>query len=543
MTGSSRKSSDALSTLKHCCKMNMYSLRINGQSTPIEGYENTYVRVQAEEMKPGEREFVHRIVLMGENQTYSGVGWVVDADCDACMSCHGKFGMTKWRHHCRMCGNNICNSCSPHRVDLNEECDLQESGLSRVCNQCYVDLHFRMARLHDGESEKVEAVNPAMQEAPTPTIKSRKQPVKGTVPINSSGLMNPKSILKHPSIVADNKKDLGVSPVTAMLNNLDGRWDRSDDGVSTPGSLPASSSDSVLDTPNSSTASDDSEAKTAPNSAKSTATDKYFFTPNSVFGGSSSTGDRDTAAGKHKSGTKSRAKGSTASRKVLGDVTQERMTPKGGKEKQKDGLSASSRRSGSGAPSRRGGAKDKKGPYPATREDDENENDGNYSPLPDTPTTVASSPDKPASTHRFVPVPSFVIKGSVDNYQGVLGCSKTVYVNVCKHGSVPVPSSRQLRSSEISVSCVVGEVSELSREGETILCVDVCYHNQVHVWAYADENGMNLSALAEHAVVCVNTQHGLNMWISSLPQYTTYQGNVKPLDMRITHTQPSAAAA
>lgn len=532
MTGNGRKSTDALSTLKHCCKMSMYSLRINGQSTPIDGYENTFVRVQAEEMKPGEREFVHRIVLLGENQAYAGVGWVVDADCDACMSCHTKFGMTKWRHHCRMCGNNICNSCSPHRVDLNDECDLQESGLSRVCNQCYVDLHFRMARIYDGEpDEMVEAVNPAMQEAPTPTIKSRKQPMKGTVPVNSSGLMNPKSILKTGAV--DDKKDLGVSPVTAMLNNLDGRWDRSDDGISTPGSLPASSSDSSRGTPDDSITSDTDGVRTAPSSAKSTATDKYFFTPNSAFGNSTN------SAASNKSGAQSRAV--SAGRKVLGDVTQERMTPKGGSKK---GGSSSSRRSGGGGLASKKGSSGKKTPSSsASREERENA-DGNYSPLPDTPATAAStSPEKPSSTPRFVPVPSFVVKGTVDNFNGVLGCSKTVYVNVCKHGSVPVPTSKQLKSSDIAVSYVVGEVNELARDGETILCVDVCYHNQVHVWAYADENGMNLSALAEHAVVCVNSRHNLNMWISSLPQYTTYQGNVKPLEMRVHHGQPPAVEA
>jgi hypothetical protein len=278
---------------------------------------------------------------------------------------------------------------------------------------------------------------------------------------------------------------------------------------------------------------------------------RYFFTPNSVFEGSSGGGSSNSSS------SGAAEAGASGGRAVLRDVSQESLSPKGRDSSSSSGglrrgqLAAHNKQIGSSSSSSSGGSskggnsnkkgkqKHGKGGAPYVSADKEN---GGYSPLPDTPNTMATtSPDSSSVSKasqqqsRFVPVPSFVIKATVDNYNGVVGSTKTVYVNVCKHGSVPAPTSTQLRSDDIGVSYVVGEVSELSRGGESCLAVDVCYHNQVHVWAYADENGMNLSALAEHAAVSANRAHGLNMWIASLPQYTTYHGNVKPLEMKVRH--------
>ncbi|EKX42553.1 hypothetical protein GUITHDRAFT_56318, partial [Guillardia theta CCMP2712] len=52
--------------------------------------------------------------------------WVPDDAAAACKVCSAEFGFIRRRHHCRMCGNVVCNSCSGHRP----------RG-KRVCSQCY----------------------------------------------------------------------------------------------------------------------------------------------------------------------------------------------------------------------------------------------------------------------------------------------------------------------------------------------------------------------------------------------------------------------
>ena len=471
----SKSSSKSLAKLKACCKMNMYNVKISGTKTPLEGFADTFVCVRKEEIKPGEFEYVHRVMISGDKTIYNNIGWVVDGDCAACMRCHTGFGLMQWKHHCRACGDCVCAGCSYHRMDLTNECDgLKENGGSRVCIQCYADIHFRIAKMYDEASGRVEAANPVVQDA------SGKDEM-------------PKSILKQPKPGNDAKVQ-DVSPVTAMLNSLSGRWDRSDDGISTPGTTTTDAGESIKTTPDSDVQYD--EAVKSVKSVASAKSDKYFFTPNSAFG--------DTTTGaenRHNHGRISTVNDKKQARKVLRDVTLESTSPH---------ISSES--------------------TPSLNK---------FSPLPDTPSTTATtSPKDISSVSKFVPVPSFVIKGCIDHWDGSVGCSKTIYVNVCKHGSLPSPSAKELQVNNMAASYVIGPVKDIERDGESALTVDLCYHSQVHVWAYADENGQNLSALAEHAVVCVNATHKLNMYISSLPQWTTYFGHIKALDMCVHEGQP-----
>jgi hypothetical protein len=39
------------------------------------------------------------------------VGWILDESCSYCLECFTKFGLMKWKHHCRSCGDLICQSC------------------------------------------------------------------------------------------------------------------------------------------------------------------------------------------------------------------------------------------------------------------------------------------------------------------------------------------------------------------------------------------------------------------------------------------------
>ena len=65
---------------------------------------------------------------------YTDVGWVLDGDVSSCMICSKDFWLLVSRHHCRSCGNIICDECSPHALTIKE---LPTIDPERVCLMCY----------------------------------------------------------------------------------------------------------------------------------------------------------------------------------------------------------------------------------------------------------------------------------------------------------------------------------------------------------------------------------------------------------------------
>jgi predicted RNA-binding Zn-ribbon protein involved in translation (DUF1610 family) len=66
---------------------------------------------------------------------YKNVGWIVVSDADSCMVCGTSFAnVSGGKHHCRACGNVVCENCSTGRelVDL-----IEPLGKVRVCSLCY----------------------------------------------------------------------------------------------------------------------------------------------------------------------------------------------------------------------------------------------------------------------------------------------------------------------------------------------------------------------------------------------------------------------
>lgn len=61
------------------------------------------------------------------------VAWVLNNQSQGCMSCEKKFGLLRWKHHCRQCGHLVCHTCSPSTTAIPE---LSEKNGSRVCNNC-----------------------------------------------------------------------------------------------------------------------------------------------------------------------------------------------------------------------------------------------------------------------------------------------------------------------------------------------------------------------------------------------------------------------
>eukprot|EP01039_Chlorochromonas_danica_P007024 gene7024-7768_t len=88
---------------------------------------------------------VRRVYVCDPITQESGVGWVIDEDALGCMVCGEPFGLFRWPHHCRCCGNLVCNPCSPDEVEVVE---LEKLGFVRVCVLCYWGQHPVHANYH-----------------------------------------------------------------------------------------------------------------------------------------------------------------------------------------------------------------------------------------------------------------------------------------------------------------------------------------------------------------------------------------------------------
>lgn len=71
-------------------------------------------------------------VLCPDSGTYFHVGWILNCDAENCMVCGTGFRSSS-KHHCRACGNVVCDKCSKHRAVVSP---LDHLGPLRVCNLC-----------------------------------------------------------------------------------------------------------------------------------------------------------------------------------------------------------------------------------------------------------------------------------------------------------------------------------------------------------------------------------------------------------------------
>ena len=78
---------------------------------------------------------VYRAYLCGESKEAYSVGWVLNASAAICMHCDRAWSLTNRRHHCRACGDCICNRCSPQKVVL-PNLRGNHGKSHRVCNVC-----------------------------------------------------------------------------------------------------------------------------------------------------------------------------------------------------------------------------------------------------------------------------------------------------------------------------------------------------------------------------------------------------------------------
>ncbi|PWV20971.1 hypothetical protein C3747_4g98 [Trypanosoma cruzi] len=66
---------------------------------------------------------------------------VDDAYCQNCAQCHATFSLFLRRHHCRLCGEVVCDSCSQRRASM--PLHFKATGTSRVCDRCYRRMEER----------------------------------------------------------------------------------------------------------------------------------------------------------------------------------------------------------------------------------------------------------------------------------------------------------------------------------------------------------------------------------------------------------------
>jgi len=88
-------------------------------------------------------------------------GWHDAEDVAECANCGAEFTEAKKRHHCRICGNVFCQSCTSKRLHLKSEAAKTKAKGSkqlaykgdRVCNACYT----KWTKTHPPSMEKEDS--------------------------------------------------------------------------------------------------------------------------------------------------------------------------------------------------------------------------------------------------------------------------------------------------------------------------------------------------------------------------------------------------
>mmetsp|Transcript_24851 Transcript_24851/g.42068 ORF Transcript_24851/g.42068 Transcript_24851/m.42068 type:complete len:159 (-) Transcript_24851:1122-1598(-) len=136
-TNTKNSRSDIISTLISLCTVENVSIPHEGEY--INKVEGGIIRKEKtnENYKNG---LIGRAYYgINEEQTaVYNVGWVLDDAFNDCMVCEEEFAfLSRNRHHCRACGNLVCDECSLHRIVIPQlKGDRSEARGSRVCDVC-----------------------------------------------------------------------------------------------------------------------------------------------------------------------------------------------------------------------------------------------------------------------------------------------------------------------------------------------------------------------------------------------------------------------
>uniref|UniRef100_V5GIZ1 Uncharacterized protein n=2 Tax=Kalmanozyma brasiliensis (strain GHG001) TaxID=1365824 RepID=V5GIZ1_KALBG len=70
-------------------------------------------------------------------EDYNAPVWVPDNRADKCCNCQEAFGMWRRKHHCRLCGQVVCWTCSQRSFLIPSYHDTEPDRPARACDRCY----------------------------------------------------------------------------------------------------------------------------------------------------------------------------------------------------------------------------------------------------------------------------------------------------------------------------------------------------------------------------------------------------------------------
>ena len=107
-------------------------------------------------------------------EDYNAPVWVPDNRADKCCNCQEAFGMWRRKHHCRLCGQVVCWTCSQRSFLIPSYQDGEPDRPARACDRCY-DSVFPPEAGEEAESAAVaagEAIAPVPESAEMSSVPS-----------------------------------------------------------------------------------------------------------------------------------------------------------------------------------------------------------------------------------------------------------------------------------------------------------------------------------------------------------------------------------
>jgi len=100
--------------------------------------------------------------------------WKPDESSSACYICNATFTWYYRRHHCRRCGNLVCDAHIKHSVPLDQNARYNPNGISsKACKHCWEDWKIVKKIHHSRTSSIAESSNSSQGTAmPIPQSKS-----------------------------------------------------------------------------------------------------------------------------------------------------------------------------------------------------------------------------------------------------------------------------------------------------------------------------------------------------------------------------------
>lgn len=151
--------------------------------------------------------------------------WMPDKYCKVCYGCEEPFTMYRRRHHCRMCGQIFCNTCSSYSIDGTV---FNQPGLVRSCQLCYEQQanakegnDAKVSRRKAAEKVQLDATNAQLREM-NAEYRKHQQNLQNRATAHLKSIVN-KLISSSENISSNQEKwkDLIVSLVNGVVASVD----------------------------------------------------------------------------------------------------------------------------------------------------------------------------------------------------------------------------------------------------------------------------------------------------------------------------------